>query len=320
MPASRHTYDQIEFMDHIGKLIMWAGPTYSGIWSCPGNTIPADTWLYDYATNTWEYKNTSRQSQPADEAACGAYDPVGKIYYALHNGATWIYVAEADKWTKLNPTGSAPNGYDRSIITDRKRQKLWIWPHSYDIKTNTWTSHSGGPGGLDECSYDEVNDVLIFLGSSGLHIYDIADDRWETKSQSNYPGKTRAYQRFFYDPVDNVHLYVIRANYRPQTWAYRYKGGVPVSTAKNVNRNYGFMVLVAPNPFKPVTTIAVECKMQNVKCKMQILNIQGQIVHEFQKSNGNCFTWNAANHPAGVYILKIQAGARIITKKLFLQK
>ncbi len=71
-PASRHTWDMIDFIDHLGKMIIWSGATYSGIWSCPDNTLPADTWLYDPRSNKWEYKNTARTPQPSDDGGSGA--------------------------------------------------------------------------------------------------------------------------------------------------------------------------------------------------------------------------------------------------------
>jgi hypothetical protein len=95
LPASRHTYDQIDFVDHLGLLIMWSGPTYSGIWECEGQTIPEDTWLFDYVANTWRYANAARGPQPATEAAVGAYDPVSRRYFAIDRDAYY----EARFWS-----------------------------------------------------------------------------------------------------------------------------------------------------------------------------------------------------------------------------
>ncbi len=237
MPASRHTWDMIDFIDHLGTMIIWSGATYSGIWECPGNTLPADTWLYDYRTNKWEYKNKARGPQPADEGGKGAYDPIGKLYWSLARDTTyqselWNYNADTDKWTLVIPKGDIPWG--GMMIVDRKRQILHAYPDFYDIKANQWSTMTNTPSGLSGgpydyvASYDEANDVLVHVSSNGkVFVYDIARNQWETLSPPGTPSidGDGTWGRFFYDPVDNVHLFVKPVDYRARTWAYRYKGG-----------------------------------------------------------------------------------------------
>ncbi|MGH8654872.1 MAG: hypothetical protein ACREYE_23130 [Gammaproteobacteria bacterium] len=198
MPASRHTYDQIDFIEHVGKMIVWSGVTYSGTWDCNGeHIIPPDTWLYDYHTNKWEYKNKARGLQPADEAMSGAYDPIGKLYWALGRYTTygqtefWNYDADTDKWTLVKPKGHIPDG--SVMIVDRKRQILHQYPNFYDIKANQWSTLKNTPSGLSDeysgfaSSYDEVNDALVHVSNGKVFVYHIDRDEWETLSPSGTP-------------------------------------------------------------------------------------------------------------------------------------
>ena len=238
MPASRHTWDAIEFIDHLGKMIIWSQATYSGIWSCPGNTLPADTWLYSYSANKWEYKNVARNAQPAGEGGAGAYDPVGRMYYAVQQDKSdwttkvWRYNADTDQWTRITPNGTTPSMNDHNLVTDRKRQVIYACPQYYDIKNNTWSTLANVPSGLTGgygtlASYDEVNDAMVFVRGGSVYVYHIAQTNWETLSPTGIPSITREYGRFFYDPVDNVHLLILMVNYHARTYAYRYKGGAP---------------------------------------------------------------------------------------------
>jgi hypothetical protein len=237
----------IEFMDHIGKFIMWSGPTYSNIWSCPGNTMPADTWLYDWAANAWEYKNVSRMTQPSGEAMCGVYNPVSRLYYAFNNADFYTYNAGTDAWTKLPAsTGTKPAGYDHSIVGNRSGQKYYLCDGAlkiYTVSTNAWSTAPNAPAGLDDNpSYDEAWDAVLCMSTDAtrMHVYRASSAAWESLSPAGPTppggGDIRCYGRFFYDPVDSLHLYMQQVNYRAQTWAYRYKRGGTASVETGKDR------------------------------------------------------------------------------------
>jgi hypothetical protein len=339
MPASRHTWDQMEYMDHIGKVLVYSGATYSAIWSCPGQTMPKDTWLYDYATNTWEYKNVARAPQPGGEAGAGAYDPVSGLYYAYMKDAQyrwqmWFYNSVTDKWTLL--PGFGPAAQTSTLLIDRKRQIMWYGNRydfkirSYDIKTNTWTSHSNIPSGVTEeyPSYDEKHDVMLFFheNPSRMSAYHTQTDTWETFNTSGpVPSSVgRCYQRFFYNPVDNVHMLIIQENYWASTYAYRYKEGssvakqaVPVVLASDLS------VTVSPNPFVAHVELRIADRGLRNLSGMKIYTIDGKLLKNFQSeihSPKSAITWRPEGVPPGVYLLKVTAGSQTVTKRLFLQK
>ncbi|MEQ1501427.1 MAG: hypothetical protein ABMB14_04310 [Myxococcota bacterium] len=239
MPASRHSYDQIEFIDHLGAMIVWSGTTWSGIWGCPGNTLPADTWLYDPAANGWSYKNVGRGPQPTGEGWSGGYDPIGERYYAYAQGVTWSYDEVADRWDDVRAGGQAPEGYDLPITTDRSRRQLYRLSGAslfrYDIPSNRWedTGATGTPPPSDHyvASYDEQSDVLVVAAGTAIWVYHIDTNAWEMLAStggSEVTSSEHVNQRFFYDPVDDVHLLITldspTVTYgRAQTWAYKYR-------------------------------------------------------------------------------------------------
>jgi hypothetical protein len=336
MPASRHTWDGVEFMDHLGKMIAWSQATYSGIWSCPGNTLPADTWLYDYATNQWEYKNAARGTQPAGEGGAGAYDPIGKLYYAMDKDAyyyprLWSYNAGTDSWKLVATYSDSPGTVvkpalpsDDNIITDRKRQVLYLYPKYYDIKNNQWFTMTGTPGGLPAGgygmlnSYDEANDALVFVRGSSVYVYHIAQNSWETLSPAGIPAFTREYGRFFYDPVDNVHLLVLMVNYHARTYAYRYKGNSGSAAEIRYASVSRPVVSADPNPFRGSTRISIPGAGRNAHFK--IYNLRGEMVKDLGAKRGSEITWEAGNDPAGVYLIRDAVGSGTVIGKIFLMK
>jgi hypothetical protein len=78
-----------------------------------------------------------------------------------------------------------------------------------------------------------------------------------------------------------------------------------------------------PNPFNPVTQISYELTDAGV-VTLHIYNLLGQlvdtIVNEWQRAGTHSYIWNAKNMPAGVYLYKLQAGARSTMKKMVLVK
>ncbi len=229
-PASRHTYDQIEFIDHLGQMLVWSGPTYSAIWECAGQTLPADTWLFDPGRASWSYRNVAAGPQPSGEAHSGGYDPVGGRYYAIRQGELWAYDVERDAWSLLMPEGApTSSSYTRVVTVDRTRQQLWMRPDVYDIASNAWSmsAATGAPPATLSEAYDDVNDVLLVHSGLQMFAYHPDDDAWEVRDPIDAiaePADSGAgpYGRFFFDPIDGVVLWIRVQDYVVEVWAYRW--------------------------------------------------------------------------------------------------
>ncbi|MBL8027098.1 MAG: hypothetical protein JNL74_11840, partial [Fibrobacteres bacterium] len=239
---------------------MWSGPTYSPLWSCPGNTLPKDTWLFDPATAKWSYGNQTRMTQPTGEAKCGAYCSFDSLYYAYSNDVFYSYNASLDKWSQVSLTGSyKPSGYDGSLIPSRKRAQFFmvnpktvnnVSTHAvsvYDVASRSWSEQAVLPvGSMVYSGYDEVWDDLLIPNEGGskfvvFHAKDSSVELITTKGVLPSMAGDRCYGRFFYDSADSVFLYIAVVNYKTRVYAYRYRRGAPVAdvtpptTPQNVN-------------------------------------------------------------------------------------
>jgi hypothetical protein len=84
-----------------------------------------------------------------------------------------------------------------------------------------------------------------------------------------------------------------------------------------------FELTVSPNPFS--TSLDIQVLMQNAEFGMGnmevgIFDVTGKLVHSAFRNPHSALTWNATNHPAGIYIVKVTVGNRILSKRIVLIK
>jgi hypothetical protein len=166
-----------------------------------GTTVAADTWAYDYNTNTWE--NMNPPSLPSTRFA-----------------ATMAYNSAADKMILTGGAAGATSGY-----TD-------TW--SYDYDTNTWTNLNPSEPPEDSAmfmTYDVEDDICIFFGegdeNAKTKIYNYTSNTWTNLTHSTHPpGRVRS--PLAYDVNSDVTIlfggmtgwYENRPN---DTWAFNYQ-------------------------------------------------------------------------------------------------
>jgi len=80
---------------------------------------------------------------------------------------------------------------------------------------------------------------------------------------------------------------------------------------------------IYPNPFNPVTNIIYGLP-EHVNVQILVYDLSGKqivtLINQFQTPGYHSVSWNADNHPSGVYFVKIVAGDYINTQKLMLVK
>jgi len=80
---------------------------------------------------------------------------------------------------------------------------------------------------------------------------------------------------------------------------------------------------IYPNPFNPVTNIIYGLP-EHVNVQILVYDLSGKqvatLINHFQTPGYHSVSWNADNHPSGVYFVKIVAGDYINTQKLMLVK
>jgi hypothetical protein len=78
-----------------------------------------------------------------------------------------------------------------------------------------------------------------------------------------------------------------------------------------------------PNPFNPVISIPYTLE-QDSHLKLNVFDLQGRLtatlMNQVQPAGSYQMTWDASNHPSGLYILNFEAGQYQSSKKIFLLK
>ena len=149
----RRTYYAMAYDIGSDRVILFGGSLYEG--------VPlADTWAYDYDTNTWELMSPE-QSPPARVYAAAAYDAVSDRVI-LYGGSvdeetaafedTWAYDYDTDTWTQLaasspfamlawHAMASSADGvvlFGGGVTRDDYLAEVWI----FDPVTAAWTPAS----------------------------------------------------------------------------------------------------------------------------------------------------------------------------------
>lgn len=78
-----------------------------------------------------------------------------------------------------------------------------------------------------------------------------------------------------------------------------------------------------PNPFNPATTISFSLPEERM-VRLGVINIVGQqvalLIDETLRSGDHSVVWDASSSPSGIYIVQLETGGRILTRKITLIK
>jgi hypothetical protein len=175
-PASRHTYDGVEFLPDVD--LLWA---HGGSRARDGNGTTV-TWVYDDATG-W----SQRAVGVGGYDLATAYDPSSQKVMVLASESLHVYDVAADTWTALPGWGYPPlwpryaYGGDRTGVVDPTRGLFWAVGNGtvlvWDIAaatavTDSWPTTGGGDHSnrarLGETYPDQV------FESGGGAVYDVS--------------------------------------------------------------------------------------------------------------------------------------------------
>ena len=267
-PISRHTYDGVEYISHLGLMMAGGSSTYSGaneyLWSadtrasgtgCYFNS-PGDVWFYNPSTNAWSYKGSSQTDKTRVPVGVSTYDSTtGKVVVlgrsANYEMATYVYDPTANVFHQKFPSTRVPWHGEIAATYDSKRHyvlffggdypksdKLW----AYSVDQNTWidlspaTGLRPSAGGGYGIAYDSAADVIVVYGQSGLWVYDYATEAWSQPKTAISPQMTsQVHGKLKYDRERNV-TFLIYSNsqWQIEVWAYRHKAVLPRSSPRPV--------------------------------------------------------------------------------------
>jgi hypothetical protein len=192
-----------------------------------------------------------------------------------------------------------------------------------DPLTGAWgtlPAQSGLPGSRPSVAYDPYNNVLMAVGSNQTFIFNVASQTWQQMSPDS--GTPDLGEHVAFDRRHNVFLGGKKMS--GEMWAYRYKT-VPLPVEGEDVADGGVTLSADPNPFNPVVQIKVMGDARGeMRVTLQVYDISGKLVadltHHTSRITPNAYTWNASGHPSGLYIVRMQAGSRILQKKVTLIK
>jgi hypothetical protein len=178
----------------------------------------------------------------------------------------------------------------------------------------------------------------------------------EAHIKLNDPGQSNGIQEFWIDGDlearrDNLNFvgtytdYAINAVFFENYWNLgspkeqeRYFDNIVVSTdsigcldhpsisRKNLRSGHeGPVISCYPNPFKTAVAISVSGINVGTHCNsslrqnVEIYNTHGRLIHQCMIHNQNDhFTWNTAQYPNGIYLLRMEIGKTVYSKRLIL--
>jgi hypothetical protein len=98
---------------------------------------------------------------------------------------------------------------------------------------------------------------------------------------------------------------------------------MPLNIIDNLIPTKYELMTAYPNPFNPITNITYGLP-EYTNVQIIIFDLSGRqvqsLINEFQSPGYHSMTWNADNHPSGVYFVKMIAGEYVNTQTLMLVK
>ncbi len=240
-PYSVHTYDQLEYLPEQDRFFLAGG----SIWGS-GSAV-ADTWLFDFNTNTWERKSNiiGQRADVWEYNMTTAYDPLTDrlLMAGYHSSAD--YNAATDTWTHhnndmnrhLGQTGSFDPVRRKFVTIGRNKAFVYTVDSNGRLSDQQVLSTSGAteieepdaPG----LQYDPVIDRFV-AWATGSDVYTLNMDTlvWTRHSATNNvnPGDPYindnyrgTFGRFRYMPEYNA--YVVAYSIRKNVFVYKMAEG-----------------------------------------------------------------------------------------------
>jgi hypothetical protein len=296
-----------------------------------GNSFNGKFLFFDPATQRLEETAGTRVPIPGDTPGSGNYDGTcaGAVYHTGRDilifmgraGGTWIFDPRIMKFEQ--------------IITEAESVPVWTdCPMSYMV----YDSHNqivlafvttDGQGCYD------VSNTYAARGwpSTGTHVYtlDIDNKKWDLlpdPAAGDNPNNISGSMGHAYFDRNLGVIFHFSGTYdgmNGQRWIYKYKNA-PANLVQDgiVAGKEG--IRVWPNPFSGRLTI--QFKGQGSMFKVQIFNINGKMVKDFssiylpsgRRGIPSTFYLQAAGLSPGIYILKLTAGSKTVSKRIFLIK
>lgn len=254
VPVSRHTYDSVEFIDHLGMMFAAGSSTFSGssrdnLWSkyVEGAGVSRkdmgwgsfDAWLFDPAKTAWEYRRPP--AEMGDGGNLCAYAADARLLVVMRSGS-WggfrgpmLYDPQRDQWKRAKAMTAKikpDTGIHQTATYDTKRrcvylvggskscEALWAW----SMEKDEWQAIRPAAGETPQLgdgagsAYDGDRDVLVTFGPRGTWLYWPEKNVWQSVGAGG-PQPQEIHGRLQYDSARKQVLMVSRARSGVEVWA-----------------------------------------------------------------------------------------------------
>lgn len=198
-PPARDAHE-IVYDSQSERIIMFGGRNTTTYWAVTERDFLNDTWIYDYAENTWT--EITPQISPEgrwffDMVYDSKVDRVilfggGTSDYLLGGsdrgmkGDTWAFDLESETWTKLNPINSpSPRSYFSMVYNNKTNQTILM-------------GGSFGAGGGDD-----LDDILL----QDTWAFDYNTKAWTNMTSSNFPGHRTRHKMVYTEKTSQIVLF-----------------------------------------------------------------------------------------------------------------
>lgn len=230
-PVSRHTYDGLAYMRHLGQVFMFGGAT------SPNGYSTNNAWSFDTDSGTWLVRAAAPSTGAGHYYMASAYDPVTRKVYVRNQHGFYAYDPDADRWSGPIVSFNHPPYYPRMQNYNYRRgvllsaQRLFLAAggklanppapdvfiydldgrgdvtDAYPMSGDTSVISVAGPG-LDA---DARTGSLVAWAGGAPAIMDPATWHWRRGSARGAPPQAvgnGTYGRFRYIPYLNVFILV----------------------------------------------------------------------------------------------------------------
>jgi hypothetical protein len=253
-PWAAHTFDNVVYLPDYNQLLVMTSPghNYPGIEAVGTSWVATQTWLYDIASNSWQFLKGS--GTPEESFSWGlyakglVYDPnVGKVIGSgrnktfLFNPVTrvWSSLASNDDGHDIHATAEFNHVTGQSFLFGAVNT-LPNHITAYDPVLSQWYEvPTTGVTPIDadgaQIAVDTVNDVIVYVsvmedqnaytnpsGASQTLILDLHTMEWTIPNLSFTPLNFGFGFAMGYLEKYNVSLYLTRTT-GPELWAFRYE-------------------------------------------------------------------------------------------------
>ena len=243
-PASRHTYDGVEYIAHAD--VMWG---HGGSRAADGNGTDL-TWTFDLESLSWTNRNAGGDA-PGGFTLASAYDPISRVVVVRSTQNIHAYDLDGNAWTTMMNFGFPPEwpryerSGDKTGVIDPTRNLFWsmggqdilVWDiEAGELVTEAWVTTGGGDytnadwvgdraeqlfesGGGDVydasapgVDYDAAADALVaWANAGGPYVLDLESRVWTRGSGDGAPVSVNSggtFGRWRYIPAYNVFILV----------------------------------------------------------------------------------------------------------------